>query len=156
MFWMQIAKMRSCFAIGLVVLLGMVCVTAGRSQSTNGSGSNGNANQGSLRDQRPNADSISPFDDTDNGIMQRHLVALNVERQKEMVSDTNKLLKLAKELNEEVAASHATGLTPDQMRKIAEIEKLAKNVRERMTSAVGPQQRTPYVGPPFGMTPGTR
>lgn len=69
---------------------------------------------------------------------ERRLRALNIERQKQMVSDANKLLKLAKELNDEVAGAHADALTPAQLHKIAEIEKLARNVKERMASAVGP------------------
>ncbi len=58
--------------------------------------------------------------------------ALNVERQKQMVSDANKLLKLARELNDEVATANTGTFTPDQLHKIAEIEKLARSVRERM------------------------
>ena len=37
--------------------------------------------------------------------------ALNTERQKQMVSDTDKLLKLARELNDEVAKANTGTLT---------------------------------------------
>ena len=60
-----------------------------------------------------------------------------------MVADTNKLLKLAKELNDEVAASNPGSLTPEQLHKIAEIEKLARSVKERMTAAVARPQPAP-------------
>ena len=51
--------------------------------------------------------------------MERRLSALNIERQKQMVADTNKLLKLAKELNDEVAVQMPATLTPEQLRKVA-------------------------------------
>ena len=65
-------------------------------------------------------------------MMERRIRALNNERQKEMVTDTNKLLKLAQDLNDEIAAKNAGTLTFDQLRKIAEIEKLAHSVKEKM------------------------
>ena len=64
-----------------------------------------------------------------------------------MVSDTNKLLKLARELNDEVAAKNAAALTPDQLHKIAEIEKLAHSVKEKMADGVG--QPTQSAVPPL-------
>jgi hypothetical protein len=68
---------------------------------------------------------------------ERRLNALNIERQKEMVSDTNKLLSLARELNEEVAANGSAPMTLNQLRKIAQIEKLARSVKEKMADGVG-------------------
>ncbi len=65
----------------------------------------------------------------------RQLRAYNFERQKSLVSDTNKLLKLARELDEEVSRTKPDSLTPAQLHKVAEIEKLARNVREKMGSA---------------------
>jgi hypothetical protein len=151
--------MRLCVRLGLAMLLAVGFGLAGRSQTNNGSGSGStNNSQGSMRQsvRAPYDMTASPFDDTDSVMLEKHLTALNTERQKEMVSDTNKLLKLARELNEEVATSKATEFTPDQLRKIAEIEKLAKSVRERMTSAVGPQQPTPYLQGPGVMNPNGR
>ena len=80
---------------------------------------------------RPGFDSSGDYDSEMNGKRQ---LALNIERQKRMVADTNKLLKMARELNDEVAASNAGTLTPEQLHKIAEIEKLARSVKERMTT----------------------
>ena len=65
----------------------------------------------------------------------RWLRGLNVERQKEMVSDTNKLLKLARELNAEISSSNSDSLTPEQLRKVGEIEKLARRVKEKMSTS---------------------
>jgi len=65
------------------------------------------------------------------------LALLNAERQKSMVSDANKLLRLAREFNAEVTSGDS-GLSPaQQAHKAAEIEKLAHNVREKMSFAVG-------------------
>lgn len=142
--WMS-SKMRLGVGLGLATVLAIASGLAGQSASS-GPGGGGGSGSGVPRGQF--GMTSSPFDDMDPVMLQRHLTALNIERQKEMVSDTNKLLKLARELNDEVAASHATSFTPDQMRKIAEIEKLAKSVRERMTSAVGPQQPSPALQMP--------
>jgi len=59
-----------------------------------------------------------------------------------MISDSDKLLKLARELNEEVAKENTGTLTLDELHKIAEIEKLARNVRQRMTEGAGEPQST--------------
>ena len=46
---------------------------------------------------------------------EKRLRALNAERQKSMVSDTNKLLKLASELNAEINRENPDSLTPAQL-----------------------------------------
>jgi hypothetical protein len=58
--------------------------------------------------------------------------ARNVDRQKQLEKDTDKLLSLAKELKEEVGKSNADTLSVDVVKKAAEIEKLAKSVKDRM------------------------
>ena len=65
----------------------------------------------------------------------RRLRQLNLERQKEIVSDTARLLQLARELNQEITDD--SPITDAQMRKVAEVAKLARNVKERMTFTVG-------------------
>lgn len=57
---------------------------------------------------------------------------LNQERQAELKRDTDKLLKLATQLKQEVDKSNENTLSLDVMRKAGEIEKLAKSVREKM------------------------
>jgi hypothetical protein len=90
-----------------------------------------------------------PNADYDPMIAARQRAALNAERQKEMISDTNKLLKLAKELNYEVAASGTDTLTPDDLHRLAEIEKLARSVKEKMAIAgqTPPIEATPLSFP---------
>lgn len=84
--------------------------------------------------------------DFDTVMAEKRVRALNIERQKRMVADANKLLILAKELNDEVASTNPQSFTVDQLRKIGEIEKLARSVRERMTA--GALVEVPSVGPP--------
>jgi len=61
---------------------------------------------------------------------------LNAARQSSMVSDAEKLLKLARELDAEIAASKSGSLTQAQLRKVARIEKLAHSVRVEMSTVV--------------------
>ena len=58
----------------------------------------------------------------------------NTERQKSIVADTNKLLRLAAELNAEVSTANSDSLSPAQLHKLGQIEKLARNVKSMMSS----------------------
>lgn len=82
----------------------------------------------------------------DGRIEARRIVQLNLLRQKSMVSDADKLLRLAQELDNDAKAG-ASALSPaERMRKAAEIERLAKEVKEKMTYSIGdpPQPATPF------------
>jgi len=86
-------------------------------------------------------------DDTSGPSQDEQLLrVLNAQRQKSLVADTDKLLRLANDLNAEIARTTPAALTPDQLHKLAEIEKLARNVREKMATSVRGTQ--PFV-PPF-------
>ena len=61
-----------------------------------------------------------------------HVKARNEERQRELKSDTDKLLALATELKQYVEKTNDSVLSVDVIRKAEEIEKLAKSVREKM------------------------
>jgi hypothetical protein len=76
------------------------------------------------------------FGDEDAVFAVRQIRALNADRQRSMVSDTEKLLKLAKELNEEIADQNGEALNAAQVRKLAEIEKLAHNVKQKMSFSI--------------------
>ncbi|HVZ82191.1 MAG TPA: hypothetical protein VG893_00855 [Terracidiphilus sp.] len=94
----------------------------------------------------------NPLDEPDTGdpiMRERQVRALNAARQKSLVADTDKLLRLARELNTEIATSSESALTPIQARKLAEIEKLAHSVKDKMSDAsVGapsaPEMLSPY------------
>jgi hypothetical protein len=66
----------------------------------------------------------------------RRIRLLNTERQKSLVADTVKLLRLANELNASMAKEDAPAATPDELRKVADIERLAHNVKEKMKITV--------------------
>ena len=96
-----------------------------------------------LRQQDPLGTS-PPADPTWN---EKRMRALNEDRHKSVVSDAEKLLKLARQLDAEVASNTTDELTPEEMRKVAEIEKLAKSVKSKMALSFGggPQ----FQGPAF-------
>ena len=88
------------------------------------------------------------YDSTING---RRAKMMNNERRKLLVTDSDKLFKLATELNNQIAHSNSESLTPDQLRMVAEIEKLARSVRDKMTMIVPPASGNlfPDYRPPF-------
>jgi len=54
------------------------------------------------------------------------------ERQAQLVADTNRLYQLAQELQAEVSKSSKDTLSLAVVKKAAEVEKLAKSLKERM------------------------
>jgi hypothetical protein len=74
----------------------------------------------------------NPADPIQRQQQQRMEKARNVDRQKQLEQDTDKLLALAKQLKEEVSKSNKDTLSIDVVKKAAEIEKLAKSVKDRM------------------------
>jgi hypothetical protein len=127
----------------LATLWAAVCI-APEGQQSNQSNQDPFAKQ---RHQAAYGDGI--FDDNNNAFVERQLKALNAERQKALVSDTEKLLKLAQELNTEIATSNPQKLNSGQMHKIADIEKLAHNVKQKMSESMvsGPQLHEPIAPP---------
>jgi hypothetical protein len=79
---------------------------------------------------------LEQFPDNDPVEKERRLRALNAQRHKSMVSDANKLLKLARELEDEVSRTNPDSFTPAELRKVAQIEKLAHSVKEKMSISV--------------------
>jgi hypothetical protein len=73
----------------------------------------------------------------DPKLARRQILLLDIQRQKTMVSDTDKLLELATELKSEIDSGDSASLSPEQLHKIAEIEKLARSVRQKMTITIG-------------------
>jgi hypothetical protein len=91
--------------------------------------------------QLPSPQVVGSMPDPNNGpreidpaLEQQRIQAIKVEQHAEIVSDTNKLLKLSAQLNSEVEQSHATSLTPKQRRTLGKIQKLAKNVKQNMSA----------------------
>ncbi len=140
----QPGRLRLGTGMGLAVLPALVCALVcglpGRSQSSAGSSGGQGQGQGGMHSHMPDSD--LSVGDMDPAMAERRIRALNNERQKQIVADTDKLLKLARELNDEVAKANTGTLTMDELRKIADIEKLARNVRQKMTESVGEPQTT--------------
>ena len=86
--------------------------------------------------QQSAADQETPIDSTSALTTSRRLHAYYMEQQKSMVKDTDKLLQLATQLNAEVSGEHTGTLTADERHKVAEIEKLARKVKEKMSEPV--------------------
>ena len=123
------------WALGLALLL----TIAGGAQ---------NSTRGTLQ-QSIGQRSLSPQNDPAEGdVFQKtkQLRDLHAMRQKSIVADTNKLLRLARELDEEIARTGPDSLSPFQLRKLAEIEKLAHNVKDKMSY---PEQGAPSYLHPF-------
>jgi len=67
----------------------------------------------------------------------RNFEAINAERKREMMADSERLLKLATDLKAEVNKTGKDQLSIFEIRKAEEIEKLAHGVIEKMQLTVG-------------------
>jgi hypothetical protein len=108
--------------------------------------------QGSPRVRNPYGTSASA--EADPVYDQRRMKALNADRHRSMVSDTEKLLQLAKQLDSEIAGNSTDGLTSQEMKQVAEIEKLARSVKEKMARSFGGGPLDQYQGFPPGISGG--
>lgn len=63
--------------------------------------------------------------------------AANLERKRQLNEDSALLLKLVGELNTEIGKTTNESVSPELMRKIEDIERLAHNVQEKMKLTVG-------------------
>ena len=147
-------NVRTCWISGLAglaiaALIGGLLCRAQIGQS----GGGGLQQQGQAGSRSPNGFGVGP--DLDPMFAAKRMRALNADRQKSMISDANKLVKLARQLDTEIASNPTEELTPEEMRKLAEIEKLARSVKEKMAQSFGggPQLQPPPLVPIAG--PGT-
>jgi hypothetical protein len=69
---------------------------------------------------------------------QQSFAAANAERRRQISQDSEKLLRLAADLNADVSRKISCPLPPNLIRKIDELEKLAHIVKEKMKLSVGP------------------
>src|ERR1700734_4185430 len=70
-----------------------------------------------------------PADPLESMMAARTKLAQNIDRQKHLENDTKRLLVLANELKTEIASSGTESMTPEMLRKMDEIEKLARSVK---------------------------
>lgn len=73
-----------------------------------------------------------PEDATMRSAAEKQARMRNDERQKRLVSDTEKLLQLATQLHNDVAKTDKNVLSLDVIRRAEEIERLAHGVKDRM------------------------
>ena len=115
-----------------LLLLALLLVLPSAAQ--NGSSTGSKSGMPQPFSQLPSADdNIGPGDPL---WQEKQLRMLNAARQKQLVADTDKLLNLAKQLDAEIGSTNPDSLTPEQLRRIAEIEKLAHSVKEKMATSV--------------------
>jgi hypothetical protein len=82
------------------------------------------------------ANATVEFDQPDPIGEQHRQRLLNADRQKALVTDVDKLLKLVSKFNAEIGAVNPDTLTPAQLRTLGEIQKLAHSVKTRMSDPV--------------------
>jgi len=117
-------------ALGAVLLLSLPC----NSQSPGPT-----ANNPTLGKRLPTSRELdqTQMDTIGNPIYyEKRLQMLNAAQHQSMVADTDRLVKLVTDLNAQISNNNANTLTPEQMRMVAEIEKLAHNVRDKMRMTV--------------------
>jgi hypothetical protein len=128
----------------LALLLALSCGLTPAQGSQTGAGQMANRaaplDSGNFNPNRENDSTSDPV------FRQKQLRLLNAEKHKSIVSNTAKLLKLATELNAQIGSTNPDLLTPDQLRMVAAIEKLAHSVKEDM--------RTPVAETPVILDPG--
>lgn len=127
-----VAAVRVCRLLAIALLLGLPMAAQ----------SPGSQN-GPPMPRSPVLDPNLGFNDT--SMVERQVKMLNVQRQKSIVSDTAKILQLARELNDDANAENPTLSPAERMRKADEIEKLARSVREKMINAISvPEPANPF------------
>jgi len=119
----------------LLALFFVVSCALARAQSDQNTGT-GQLSSHPLQSANGRIDPTATMDDDDPVSRQRQMLQFIAARNKSMVSDTNKLLKLVTDLDAELSSTNPDALTPAQLKKVAAIEKLARNVKETMKISV--------------------
>jgi hypothetical protein len=132
----------------LAILLLAGAALAGRAQTSFGGGAPIDSAQIGTR--YPGKTAAVDADETQEV---RRIHQLNIARQKSMVSDAEKLLVLARELNAGVGAAGNVLSAAQRMKMAADIERLAHSVKEKMSYAVGTTSATPLISMPSSTWP---
>jgi hypothetical protein len=121
-------SLRRCLAAAILIVLPVAAQSPGTPLNP--------AGQGQSASRFPNQ---SPPTSANQTLDQKRISLLNKLRQRSMVDDATKLLVLARQLN----AEPSNMSDAERMHKAAEIEKLAKSVKEKMSYAVGENPTSP-------------
>ena len=121
-------------AVGLVAL--SLAPVIGRPQQMGSAGQQGTPNPkdpfGQNQNGKPKLDE-TPLSNNE----EKQAILRNDDRQKRLVADSEKLLQLATQLNQDVEKTNQHILSIDVVRRAEEIEKLAHSVKEKMQLTVG-------------------
>lgn len=130
-------KMLPIATIGMVLLTGSSPTSSGQRNGAGGTGQSPIQNTQPLPGRGPIG--FPPMDGRDPTMdpltprmEEQQMKTRNNERQKKLVSDTNRLLALAQDLKEQVDKTNKDAPSMDAAKKAEEIEKLAKSVKDRM------------------------
>jgi hypothetical protein len=127
------------FMLGVIVLFAAPCVGQASVSTNNGS-------QLPRRIPQPRQIDDPSLDGPSATIFyQKRIRAINAAQHQSLVADTDRLVKLVAELNAQINSSHASSLTPEQLRTVAEVEKLAHSVRDKMRMTV--RSAADFTGP---------
>ncbi len=81
----------------------------------------------------PNRSGRNPLeDDMEPHLPESYARMQNTERQRRLVGDTERLLTLTNQLKASIESSGSENLTPEMLRQMDEIEKLARSVKNKM------------------------
>lgn len=117
-------RMKSSLAIHAIAIGCLLAGTATLGQFETPPQSNTGRHQSPLSQNQP--------DNTLPPILLNNKQKWNEDRQKRLVIDTQRLVRLANEFKADVASSGAESLTPEMQHKMDEIEKLARSVKDKM------------------------
>lgn len=121
---------RVWFRNGLAAMM-MVCL-AGRGVTQMSGNASPTPLQPTVMPDARNPRAATPDDAMMRSAVEKQARLRNDERQKRLVSDTEKLLQLATQLHNDVAKTDKNVLSLDVIRRAEEIERLAHGVKDRM------------------------
>jgi len=117
-------RAKSCWCVAIGALVGVILIASQPSHAQVVGG------PPTLQVRRPELGS-----EMDPVLAAKRLHALNADRQKSMVSAADRLLSLARQLDAEIASNPTGQLTLEEIHQAAEIEKLARAVKEKMAQS---------------------
>ena len=130
--FMKKAKSFVALGLGVVIAAAFAFVPAHARQTSTVRTLPPPAGQATMNTQLPDGSKSEPDGSVHQRFQEQAAKARNTERFKRIQSDTDKLLRLSTELKEDVDKSTKNELSLDVIRKAAEVEKLAHDVKERM------------------------
>lgn len=129
---MRTLRMAAAGALVWIAATGLT--TGGQVSQFPTQGSQGTSTRGAtgIPPTRPAQPTLGPTTEMPSRIAIEQARSRNTERQKRLEDDTAKLLSLATELKEQVGKTNKDIMSVDVIKKAEEIEKLAKDVKDRM------------------------